>query len=120
MQETIQAGWVGGVSKLAIDPGDGLAGGNEESGQVLAEMAALRFVREQVAELVKGLLHDLRKCHDAGHGRASVVTGRTTSRQCTDAPFFGSCPSTLHNFSSKEKTRTLVLTRFFRSDVSEI
>ena len=71
VDEAVEAGRVGGLGELGVDAGDGLAGGDEQAGEVLGEVPALRLVGEQVAEVLEGFLNHLGELDDAGHGGAS-------------------------------------------------
>jgi hypothetical protein len=66
---------VGGTSELGVNAGNGLASGDEEAGEVLGEVAALRFVGEEVVEVTQGFLNNLGEVDDAGHGGASQSEG---------------------------------------------
>src|SRR6266567_2228004 len=68
-EEAVEAGLVGGLGKLPVDGADVLALGDEQAGEVLAEVAPLRLVGQQIAELLKGLVNDGGEVNDAGHGR---------------------------------------------------
>ena len=68
VDEAIETGLVGGACELGVDTGDGVAGGDEEAGEILGEVAALRFIGEQIAELAERLLDHLGEIDDAGHG----------------------------------------------------
>src|SRR5262249_53664642 len=73
----------------------------EQPSEVFAEVATLRLVGEEITELFEGLLHDMGKRHDTGHGNASLTTARSASRQCTNAAMPAQLLSTLHDFSKK-------------------
>ncbi len=68
-EEAIETGLIGSLSKFAVDAEHGLTFGDEEAGEILAEMASLRFIGEEVTELLEGFLYDLRKLHDTRHNR---------------------------------------------------
>src|SRR5207249_3174909 len=66
-EEAIETGLVGGLGKLAVNTADGLVLGDIESGEVFGEVASLRFVGEEIAELAQGLLNDRGELNDTGH-----------------------------------------------------
>ena len=71
MEKAIEAGLVAAVSQLCVDAGNGFTVGNLESGEILGEVSPLRFVGEEIAEVMECLLLDLWKRDDAGHGSTS-------------------------------------------------
>jgi hypothetical protein len=70
-EEAVEAGLVGGLGELPVDAADGLALGHEQAGEVLGEVAALRLVGQQVAEVREGFLDHRREVNDASQGRLS-------------------------------------------------
>jgi hypothetical protein len=68
-EEAVDARLVGGLGELAVDAGDVLAVSDEQAGEVFGEVAALRFVGEQIAELAQGVFDDGGEVNDAGHSR---------------------------------------------------
>ena len=57
-EEAIEAGLIGRLGELALDARDGLALGDEQSGEVLGEVAAPGLVGEEVAVVIQGLVGD--------------------------------------------------------------
>src|SRR5262245_43959521 len=51
-EEAVEAGLVGGLGEFAVDATDVLAFRYEQASEVLSEVAALRLVGQQVAELL--------------------------------------------------------------------
>ena len=76
VEKAVEAGLVAAVSELCVDAGNGFTVGNLESGEILGEVSPLRFVGEEIAEVIECLLYDLWKRDDAGHGNASQHKGR--------------------------------------------
>ncbi len=58
-EETVEAGLVRGLGELAVDATNVLAFGHEQAGEVLREMATLRFIGQQVREVGESFLHHL-------------------------------------------------------------
>src|SRR5438034_6948290 len=71
VDKAVEAGRVGGAGELGVDASDRLAGSDKQASQVLGEVAALRLIVEQVAEVLQGFLNHLREVYDAGHGSTS-------------------------------------------------
>src|SRR5262249_59598807 len=105
VDETIEAGRIGRMGELTIDPRNCLPRRHDQPSEVLAEVATLRLVGEEITELFEGLLHDMGKRHDTGHGNASLTTARSASRQCTNAAMPAQLLSTLHDFSPQSRHR---------------
>src|ERR1700723_297990 len=87
-EEAVEAGLVRGLGKLAVDATDVLAFGPEQTGEVFSEMATLRFVGQQVAEVPESLFDHCGEVDDTGHGglqgkdqdtQDSVQTSRKSS-----------------------------------------
>jgi hypothetical protein len=57
-EEAIEAGLVGGLGEFVMDAQDGLALGDEQTSEVLGEVAALRLIGEEIAVLVHGFLDE--------------------------------------------------------------
>jgi hypothetical protein len=66
-QELVETGLVGGLGKLPIDPQDRFSLGDHQSGKIFCEMLPLRFVGEQIPELLHSTPNDLRKFDDPWH-----------------------------------------------------
>ena len=66
-EEAVETGLVGGLGELVMDAQDGLPLGDEQSGEVFGEVAALALVGEEVAVLVQGVLNDLGEFDDPWH-----------------------------------------------------
>ena len=66
-EEAVEAGLIGGLGELVMDSEDGLPLGDEESGEVLGEVAALALVGEEIAVLVQGILDELGEFDDPWH-----------------------------------------------------
>ena len=71
----IQAGWIGGEGKLGVDPGDGLALGDQKPRQVLGKVPALRLVLEQIAVAGKRFLDNRRPLDDGRQQTPPFVGG---------------------------------------------
>src|SRR5262245_47630379 len=89
VDEAVEAGGVSGASELGVNPRDRLAGGDVEPRQVLGEVAALRLVGKQVAELLQGLADDLGVVDDAGHGWSLRKRGSPDSVRKSPTPVTG-------------------------------
>src|SRR5262249_25785723 len=63
-QEPIEAGLVGGLGEFVMDPQDGLAVGDHQSGEVLREMAAPGLAGKEVAKQLQGVTNDRREFDD--------------------------------------------------------
>jgi hypothetical protein len=68
-EEAIETGLVGRLSELVMDAQDGLALGDDESGEILGEVPPLALVDEEVAVVVQGVLDELGELDDARHDR---------------------------------------------------
>src|SRR5512135_558977 len=66
-EEAVEAGLIGGLGELFMDSEDRLALGDEESGQILGEMAALTLVGEEVTILSQGVLDQRGELDDPWH-----------------------------------------------------
>jgi hypothetical protein len=64
--------------EFPVDGRDVLVGGDRKAGEVFGEVASLRFVGEQVAEVPEGFLDDLGELDDAGHGGVLQRIGEST------------------------------------------
>src|SRR5512135_1334925 len=66
-EEAVEAGLIGGPGELVMDAQDRLALGDEESGEVLGEVAALALVGEEVTVLSQGPLDQFGGLDDPWH-----------------------------------------------------
>ena len=66
-ERAVQAGLVGGNGKLTIDAADSFAFSDEQTSQVLGEVAAFWSIGEQVTILGQEVLDDSRKLDDGRH-----------------------------------------------------
>jgi len=78
-EPAVQAGLVGGGGELAVDAADGLALGDEQSGEVLAEMLTFGCIGEQFPKLFEAFLHDGRELDNGWHLRTSLVMLKAAS-----------------------------------------
>src|SRR5690242_13251992 len=65
-EEAVEAGRIGGLGKFPVDGGNILPLGDEQAGEILGEVAALRLIREEVAEGLQRFLNYLRVGNDTG------------------------------------------------------
>lgn len=56
--ETVEAGLVGGRSKLGVDAGDSLTLSDHQTGEILSKVTALRLVGKKVGEFFESLFND--------------------------------------------------------------
>ena len=66
--KAVETGLVRRLGKFAVDPGNVFALGDEQTGEVLCEMTALRFVGQQVTKVFQRVKDDLGVFDDSGHG----------------------------------------------------
>src|ERR1019366_463736 len=66
-EEPVEARLVRGLGELVMDAQNGLAFGDHQTGEILREMSALRFIGEKITKPLQGGLDDVGEFNDGGH-----------------------------------------------------
>ncbi len=75
VEESIEAGLIGGVDEFVGHARDGFIVTDHETGEIIGEVFTLTFVFEEVAELFDGFFDDRRSLYDSRHCSPSVAGG---------------------------------------------